>query len=347
MKGKFLLFLIFLIFNSIIISFSQNRDSTDCYLIAFYNTENLFDPRDDSLKNDEAFTPEGFNHWSFKKMKRKVSNIAKVLLAMGKGEPPDIIGLAEIENRFVLEQLCYHSPLKKFQYKIVHYDSPDMRGIEVALLYRSERIQIVYSEPIPVVFPFEIESKNRDILYVVATFPQGDSLHLFVNHWTSRYGGYAPTILKRNHYATIIRENVNLLLEQNPKCNILITGDFNDYPTDESISQVLGAVEFPNKEADLYNLMLPFFKQQNMGTHKREDFWGCLDQIIVSKALLEEDNRLLIVEREAHIFKSDFMMVPDEKYGGEKVFRTYLGPKYIGGYADHLPVYLFIRVIKR
>lgn len=325
----------------------KGQDSA-CYTVAFYNVENLFNPEDDSLKNDDAFTPKGLYHWTYKKYVRKVNNIAKVILAMGEWEPPDIVGLAEIEDDAVLRKLCYDSPLKRYRYRFVHYESPDRRGVDVALLYRAGRVRILRSRAIPVVFPFDTAARNRDILYAVARFPNGDSLHLFVNHWTSRYGGYAPTIPKRNYYASVVRARADSILRVEPSANILITGDFNDYLTDESIREVLRAGDIDNPEhrdRTLFDLMYRFLRMQNVGTHKHEDFWGCLDQIIVSTALLDTTRPLHIIGREAHIFKADFMVEPDEKYDGYKVYRTYSGPRYIGGYADHLPVYVRIAAL--
>jgi hypothetical protein len=314
-------------------------------LIAFYNVENLFDPEDDSLTNDDDFTPEGFNHWSYYKYIKKVNNIAKVFLAMDQDSPPAIIGMAEIENSNVLKQFCYRSPLKKYGYRYVHYDSPDVRGVDVALLYLPDRITIKHSEPVRIVFPFEPHTKNRDILYAVLQFSNGDSLHLFINHWTSRYGGYAPTVRKRNYYAEVLRHKTDSILSQSPNANILIMGDFNDYPTDESLSVILSARNPDDHSPDskLYNLMLPIQEKNNMGSHKHEDFWGCLDQIIVSKPLLTDSNSTKITDGKAAVFVADFMIEPDEKYGGYKTLRTFSGPKYIGGYADHLPV--FVRIL--
>ena len=297
---------------------SIEAQGQDSIIVAFYNVENLFHPNDDSTKNDDAFTPEGFNHWTYKKYIRKVNNIGKVLLAMNGWEPPDLIGLEEIEEASVLRRLCYDSPLRKYGYRYVHYDSPDARGVDVALLYRTDRVRILRSHPVPVVFPFDSASRNRDLLYVVARLPSGDSLHVVVNHWTSRYSGYAATIPKRN-----------------------------DYPTDESITEVLRAGDIDNPadaSCTLFDLMDRFLKMDNIGSHKHEDFWGCLDQIIVSPALLD-DSGTHIVNREAHIFVADFMVEPDEKFGGYRTYRTYSGPQYIGGYADHLPV--FVKVALR
>ena len=323
-------------------------------VIAFYNVENLFNPDDDSLKNDDAFTPKGLNHWTYRKFVRKVNNIAKVILAMNEWSPPDMIGLEEIEDEYVLKKLCNDSPLKRYHYGFVHYDSPDARGVDVALIYRRDRVKILRSRPVPVVFPFDTSSKNRDLLYAVAELPNQDSVHIFVNHWTSRYSGFAPTIIKRNYYASLVRMMCDSILSENHFANIVIGGDFNDYPEDESITGILRAKDWEkegvrteeNRWDELYDLMFHFAKLQNIGTHKHEDFWGCLDHIIVSRALLNGSPQTTIENGQAHIFKAPFMVEPDEKYDGYRVFRTYSGPRYIGGYADHLPVFIRIDLKK-
>lgn len=325
--------------------FLSAQDANDV-VIGFYNVENLFNPNDDSLKNDDAFTPDGFNHWTYKKYVRKVNNIAKVLLAMNGWEPPDIVGLEEIEEESVLRRLCFDSPLKKYGYRYVHYDSPDARGVDVALIYRVKNVKILRSRPVPVVFPFDTSCRNRDLLYVVALLPNRDSVHVVVNHWTSRYGGYAPTIVKRNHYARVVRQLADSILDENPEANIVIGGDLNDYPTDESVTDVLAAGDPDISEHQgrtLFDLMYRFQRLPNVGSHKREDFWGCLDHIIVSHSMLARDGPVLIRNRQAEIFMGDFMVEPDEKFGGVRVYRTYSGPRYIGGFADHLPV--FVRIV--
>ncbi|MBO4489402.1 MAG: endonuclease [Bacteroidales bacterium] len=330
-----------IILQSIVISWAGAQAPDTC-LIAFYNVENLFHPSDDSLTNDDDFTPMGLYHWSYAKYKRKIQNIGKVLVAMGEGKPPYLVGLAEIENEQVLKDLCYQSPLRKFRYRYVHYDSPDRRGVDVALLYRDSCVSIVRAEKIPVVFPFEPETRNRDLLYALVRFSNGDSLHLLVNHWTSRYGGFAATIPKRNHYADVARQKVDTILATTPDANILLMGDFNDYCTDESLEEHLRAARFSDStQTDaLFNLMYFFLKFNNRGSHKHEDFWGCLDQLIVSRGLLLDKGNLHVVGHIPHIYDAPFLLVPDEKYGGVKNYRTFLGPRYIGGFADHLPVYL-------
>lgn len=337
---------ILLLCGAVLPALYANAQGTDTVMVAFYNVENLFNPNDDSLKNDDAFTPAGLNHWTYKKYVRKVNNIAKVILAMGGYEPPDILGLEEIEEESVLRKLCYDSPLRKYKYKYVHYDSPDARGVDVALIYRSDRVRILRSRPVPIVFPFDTACRNRDLLYVVAALPGGDSAHIIVNHWTSRYGGFAPTIPKRNYYATVVKRLSDSILQERHDARIIIGGDFNDYPTDESITEVLRAGDIDNQTdtvRNLYDLMFRFRKMPNIGSHKHDDFWGCLDHIIVSPALLDDSSATRIADRQAEIFMADFMVEPDEKYGGVRVYRTFSGPRYIGGYADHLPV--FVRLI--
>ena len=316
---------------------------TPRYSIAFYNVENLFDPENDPEKNDDAFTPEGLYHWSSKRFYKKLNDIAKVFLTINGWEPPDMIGVAEIENANVLKKLCYTTGLKASNYHYIHYDSPDSRGIDVALLYRSDRVKIANSYPIPIVFPFEPASKNRDILYVKAVVAE-DTLHLFVNHWTSRFGGHAATIPKRNYYAQVLRGQVDSLLHINMNSNIIIMGDFNDYPTDESMVKYLQTKYYKEglNQGTLFNLMLPLI-DKNKGTHKTQEFWGCLDQFIVSKSLLDNQSRWQIENMEAVIFDTPFLLVPDEKYGGVKTLRTYLGPRYLGGYSDHLPVKIVLQ----
>jgi len=324
------------------ILFGQSGFST--FTVSFYNVENLFYPTDDSLTNDDDYTPTGKSHWSFNKYYKKVSNVAKVFIAMGEGEPPAVIGLAEIENDQVLKDLCYRSPLRAFHYRYVHHDSPDRRGVDVALLYRDSCVRILHEQAIPVLFPFDTFARNRDLLYAALAFNTHDTLHVLVNHWTSRFGGYAATIPKRNYYADVARHWTDSLLLDNPRANVLLMGDFNDYPTDQSLTQHLRAGRYPTDSANntLFNLMYHFEKMNNIGSHKHEDFWGCLDQLIVSKSLLNPTNRLHIKDNEPYIFSADFLLVPDEKYGGSKNFRTFLGPKYIGGFSDHLPVFLRI-----
>ena len=309
--------------------------------VCFYNLENLFDYEDDSLKSDEAFTPEGSYHWTRFKFEKKANNIAKVFIAMGQWEFPDIIGVCEIENEFAIKHLLYNTALQKANYQYIYYQSPDMRGINVALFYRPEKFKVCNSYPISL---SDSISKSRDILYVQGVLVNTclDTLHLFVNHWPSRYGGYAATMERRNQAGDILRKKVDSILAFNSQARILIMGDFNDYPDDKSITEHLKAslsVKDMASKDNLLNMMFPYFNKNNIGTHKYQQHWGILDQIIVSQPLYYAKNGLR-TKNAAHIFDADFLLEPDETNMGTKPLRTYLGMKYIGGFSDHLPIYI-------
>jgi len=315
--------------------------------IMFYNVENLFDIYDDSLTRDEEFTPDGERRWSNRRFYNKLNNIYKVIMAVGQWEPPAIIGLCEIENRFVLEKLIYETPLKNFGYKIIHYDSPDRRGIDVALLYREGCFIPFHHEPVQVIFPHDTARKTRDILYVKGLLFDKEMVHIFVNHWPSRFGGYMASKTSRETAARTLKHKTDSLFTINPNLNILIMGDFNDNPSDESLNVVLKAGN-PEKNAsngELYNLM-KLFTDRNLGTLKYREGWDIFDQFIVSGNLLQSESNVRIKDFRAEIFSTDFLLEDDKTFFGKKLFRTYNGFKYTGGYSDHLPVYLDIQLRK-
>lgn len=319
---------------------------TNSARVVFYNVENLFDIYDDSLTRDEEFTPEGERHWNNRKFYSKINSVYKVIMAMSESGPPALVGLSEIENRFVLEKLVNETPLKNFGYKIIHYESPDWRGIDVALLYRDEMFEPLFSEAIPVKFPFDTASRTRDILYAKGLLLDSDTLHIFVNHWPSRYGGYMPTVPKRNHAAKILRSVTDSILQVNENAAILITGDFNDGPNDESISKILNTkdpYEY-NLQSDYYNLMLNKQDDWPYGSLKYQQGWDKFDMMIVSGALLDVDSPLQVYEKKATIFHPTFLLENDLTYLGQKPNRTYIGFKYHGGFSDHLPVFVDIMV---
>ncbi len=316
---------------------------TNSIRIGFYNMENLYDIENDSLKSDEAFTPEGDNHWTKYRYWRKINNMAKVISTIGGWEAPEILGLCEVENIKVVKDLIFSAPLKKSKYSIVHYDSPDNRGIDVALIYRYQKFKVLSSRPITVTFANEPDSKTRDILYVTGIITASkDTVHIFVNHWPSRYGGYAATIEKRNRTADIVKHQVDSIHQVNPTANIVIMGDLNDYPTDFSLVDHLKAKPdtVNTTSYDLINLMYPIHKAGKIGSHKYQAHWGVLDQIIVSQPMLIRKEGLRIAKEKAVVYRADFLLVPDDTYLGVKNNRTFIGSKYNGGYSDHLPVFV-------
>jgi len=307
----------------------------------FYNVENLFDTKNDSLINDDEFTPDGERNWNDHRFYQKLNNIYKVILGVGEWNPAAIVALCEIENRFVLNQLVYETPLEKFDYKVVHFDSPDQRGIDVGLLFRNGLFTKDTAYPIPIKFPDNPESKTRDILYVKGSFDQKDTIHLFVNHWPSRYGGYLETKPKREFVASVLKSVTDSLFFINPASKIVIMGDFNDGPFEDSFINHLqsknDSINYTG--SDLVNLMAFC----NRGTLKYKGDWDFFDQVIVSGAMLKGKG-YQVQNKKANIFAPDFLMQEDEKYLGEKPFRTYNGFKYQGGFSDHLPVYIDVQL---
>jgi hypothetical protein len=312
--------------------------------VVFYNTENLFDTFDDSLTNDNEYTPSGMRGWNYKKFERKLNNISKVFIGVGGWEAPEIIGMCEVENHFVLYKLITDTPLSKIGYKIIHKDSPDPRGIDVAMIYRPDKFKLLVYKAIPVRFPSDPNGRTRDILYVKGLVLGKDTLHLFVNHWPSRYGGYSATRPKRSIVASILRHAADSLMKVVPDARIVIMGDFNDEPTDESITQVLQARSdsVHLSPTDLFNMMYRLSGNWQSGSNKFRENWSLIDQIIVSSSMLYSKKGLTANANGAHIFNAPFLLMEDNTYFGEKPFRTYLGPRYQGGFSDHLPVYFDI-----
>lgn len=342
-KYRLLIFIfIIFVFNTGIAQQSKlNSNYQDSLRIMFYNVENLFDPFDDSLTIDEEFTSEGERHWSWHKFQSKLSRIYKTILSVGNPMPPAIIGLCEIENRFVLNQLVYKTPFSKMDYRIVHEESPDRRGIDVGLLIDPKRVEVMYHEAIPIHFSFAPESKTRDILYSKLLVFGEDTLHVFVNHWPSRWGGQMATDPKRKFVADVLKATTDSILRINPKANIVIMGDFNDEPHDESMMDHLNARNIEDS-TNLINLMLPLSLSKSEGSHKYQGRWGILDQFIVSKFLVLPPNKIIIKNSTANIFNASFLLEDDIKFMGSKPYRTFIGFKYNGGYSDHLPVYIDI-----
>lgn len=320
--------------------------SKNSYRVMFYNVENLYDTENDPEKNDEEFLPEGDRYWSNSRYKQKLSNVYKVIVAVGEWDLPLLVGFSEIENRKVLEGLLNNTPLYKSDYKIIHYESPDLRGIDVALLYRSELFSPIIHKQIRVVWPENIGTgTTRDILYASGVTKEGDTLHVFVNHWPSRWGGQMETEEKRMFVAKLLKTQTDSIFKLNPYANIIIMGDLNDYPTDRSLLESLKTnTSFEKiKSNKLYNLSYYLQEVKMLGTHKYNGQWGILDQIIVSGALLDSTRNIYTTPEDAHVFNKEFLLEPDEKYTGQKVNRTYVGYKYHGGYSDHLPTYLDIK----
>ncbi len=323
------------------LSQTAEKQAEQSFRVMFYNVENLFDVYDDSLKRDEEFTPDGPRRWTNYKFYDKLNKIYKVIMAVGEWSPPAIVGVCEIENRFVLEKLIDETPLSNYNYRIIHHESPDRRGIDVGLLYRSNMFEPFYDEAIEVSFADDPDYKTRDILYVKGLMGEKEMVHIFINHWPSRYGGYLTTVSRRNHAAVTLKQKTDSLLQINPNSAIIIMGDFNDGPADESFARILNAKN-PDGEVlpeNYYNLTLAEQEGWNFGSLKYRESWNLFDQVVANGSLLNPQSDFYINGNKALIFHADYLLEQDKTYLGKKPYRTFTGFKYNGGYSDHLPVY--------
>lgn len=310
--------------------------------VAFYNVENLFDTEDNPTRQDEEFLPDSKKQWTAERYQDKLTKLAQVIAELNY---PVLLGLAEVENEAVLRDLTEHADLAEAGYDLVHYDSPDARGIDVALLYRTAFFTPVSSQAIPVTFQKD-DYKSRDILLVSGTLGQDakyNTVHVLVNHWPSRRGGVAQSEPRRLAAAELARQAVDELLQADATANVILVGDFNDEPTDRSITEGLRATGATQK-TDPFQLFntVSALDAQGRGTYQFRGDWDMLDQIIVSNGLVEDAPKIddyYYLPESATVFAPDWLLQAEGKYAGYPD-RTYAGNKYLGGYSDHLPVYI-------
>ena len=322
--------------------------SPDSVTVAFWNMENFFDPFVDSTRTYNDYTENGAQHWTTSRFYQKRNNLYKAILAFSGSQPVGIMGVCEVENDFVLNALFGLTPLKRFNYRWVHYEGPDRRGIDPAIVYSKDCFLLVSSEAIPYRCSDEPGRVSRDILYAKFYDFRGDTLHCFVNHWPSKYSGELETVNARNCAAAIVRHKVDSINNSVPGALIIVMGDFNDVPDAPCIKEVLGA-RHPSESRDdelLVNLFAHPAELGFKGTLKYRDSWMVFDQIMVSKSLLNNDSLHCLTD-DAHIVHDDFLLQEDPTYHGQKLNRTYFGPKYNGGFSDHLPVLIRLRCSRK
>ena len=325
-----------------------------------WNLENYFDWRDDPVTLDEPFTPSGDYHWNKRKFYAKRNAIAKVIISSAgafDGRPPAVVGLCEVENRWVLKSLLDETALAKCGYAFLHRESPDPRGIDVALLYDKSRCTLLEGGFLKVE-----EFATRDIIYAKLGYA-GDTLFVFLNHWPSKYGGAKASDPKRNAVAQLLSCKVDSVLHACPDARIVLMGDFNDTPSAEVCRQLCrrcrltnlsaglpegaGMPERSGRQRDQYatdrqpgGISLSgqqgdtgTLDRQLPGTIRYNGRWEMIDQMLVSQALAAENPR-------AEVYSPAFLLEPDKKFLGVKPRRTHIGPRYNGGVSDHLPVLL-------
>ena len=284
-------------------------------IVVNYNVENLFHPAHDSVagepKDDIEWTADGERHWSYTRYYRKEENIARVLTNIGEWDGVDVVGLQEVENALCVKRLCY--TLRRNEYDFVHYESPDKRGIDVALIYKKSRVDTLCSRPIKVDLG---EQTTRDILYVCARVDKRDTVHFFVCHLPSQRGGKAESEWKRKAAKEVLQHAVDSVLNLQADAKIIVMGDMNS--------------------EDLELKGLKDERMQGEGTHKYQGRWTFLDHFYVSPAIDSLS--------QAHVYDAEWIMETDDKYLGLKPKRTYNGYLYQNGFSDHLPIVLNIEL---
>lgn len=319
------------------------------HTVVFYNFENLFDTINDPEIHDDEFTPEGPKQWNSVKYYKKIANLERVLydIASIQKEYPVVIGVSEIENRTVLEDVASTKKLAPANYRICHYDSPDARGVDVAFFYRADRFKLEGSAAIPFTMAELPRFRTRDIVTMWGTI-DGEPFYFMVAHWPSRLGGKEASAPKRERAAEIMRQAADSVRRLNPATKVVMMGDFNDDATDRSIVEVLGAKSDIRKlaEGDYYNPYIDMLRA-GIGTLAYQDRWNLFDNIVVSENLATGSTGELKLQRApkskywGNIFRPNYLLQQEGQFKGYPL-RTFVGNNFQGGYSDHLPVYIYI-----
>lgn len=322
---------------SMFFSYFKKKANKSLYTVAFYNLENLFDTEDHPDKLDADFTPNGRLKWTQERYERKLFKLASTISKIGwesTGRVPSLIGVAEVENKTVLRDLLAIDSLKEHKYSYVHYDSPDERGIDNALIYDAAVFEVLHSEAIPLMVYNEgnVQDMTRDILYVRGKL-NGEDVHIFVNHWPSRRDGGVETEYKRVKASETIIAFMAGLEETYSNPNYIIMGDFNDGPKALSVKNLV-------EKKQLFNPMERLLTPKR-GSANYKFNWSLFDQIIISHSFLNYESKTHSFNT-SNIFDEQFLKEYKGKFKGSP-FRTYVGRKYMGGYSDHFPVYIQLK----
>jgi Endonuclease/Exonuclease/phosphatase family len=315
-------------------------------VVSFYNLENLFDTINDPKINDEDFLPNGSYAYTTEVYTKKLSNLSDVLSLLGTDKNPDgfaFCGVAEIENEGVLKDLVKQPKLINRKLKIVHYNSPDNRGIDVALLYNPKYFKVLSSEALPTRLPADggFKENTRDVLWVTGKL-NGELVHVFVNHWPSRRGGEAASAPKRMIAAGISRKIIDSLQQLDPLVKVINMGDLNDDPINKSMTEVLKckANIKDMRAGELYNPWVNFYKQ-GLGTMAFNDSWGLFDQIVMTEGFTSIKATGLKYD-DARVFNQPWMI---EKFGQYKGYpkRAFSGSLWNDGYSDHFATIVYLK----
>lgn len=313
---------------------SQSQEFST-FVAAWWNVENLFDTRDDPHTNDDEFTPQGEYHWTRRKLQAKLQGLAKTIAMM---DLPDVVGLAEVENAYVLRELCRGTALANAGYRYVHYNSPDRRGIDCALIYRTDRFKLDYSRAIHV-SDSASGFYTRDILEVVGTTPAGDTVCLLLNHWPSKRGGDEAEV-QRLRIADTLRRRMTELHAKYPSAAVVAMGDMNSAADEDAVAKGMGFATQEGRtdsvNADgVRNLTLRL--PRDWGSHKYQGIWSYIDQVF-----LLADSGWQVAD--VKLMRFDHLLVRERGRMGMRPRRTNQGPRYEGGLSDHLPIRLRLRI---
>jgi len=326
--------------------FSRPADDQQEFIgisIAFYNVENLFDTINDPDIRDDDWTPRGSNRWNTRRYFEKLDNLAEVIEQLGQELNPDgpvVLGLAEVENTTVLEDLARQERIADRNYQVVHVTGPDRRGMDVAFLYHPTYFEYISHKAYPTVIEDRPDFFTRDQLLLTGNV-LGERMHFIVAHWPSRVGGEARSRPLRIAKADIARHIIDSIQEAEPGAKVFMMGDFNDNPTDISIRKHLRSrgTKEEIRDDELFNPYESFYKR-GIGTNAWRDAWSLFDQILLTPSLLNDDYSNFTYLR-AEVFNRPFLRQPSGRFQGYP-FRTFGGGVYLGGYSDHFPVYVFL-----
>ena len=335
MKKVFLLLLGILLCYPILLP-AQHRK----FRVLTYNVENLFDTCHDARHDDYEFLPDSERAWGSMRYWKKQGDISRTIAAASGASPIDLVALCEIENDTVIRDLTQRTRLHRMGYEYLVTHSDDARGVDVALLYQPDRFRLLLDSSLRISPSAAYGRFTRDILYVSGRLPNADTLDVFVNHWPSRRGGTVADDF-RWQVARFLKTFADSLMQVRRHPNLIFVGDFNDEYDDRSIADGLGAVSREGKNGSYVVLSSELREDRGIeGTYKFRGDWNQLDQIIVSRAMLEPTNKIHTTSDGCRILALPFLLKEDESRGGVKLNRTYLGPVYQGGVSDHLPLIL-------
>jgi len=321
---------------------SQKAEIPGCRLM-FYNVENMFDTYDDPLKDDDEFLPGGVRRWSYSRYRKKLNSVYQVIVAAGEWTPPDVVAFCEVENRSVLEDLLTGTYLSKYNYGILHEDSPDQRGIDVCMIYRKETTGIIVYDYLEPELPAGDIFRSRRSLYVKCHILQ-DTFHLLINHWPSRRGGVLTGEDLRIRLGSMLREKIDsILLSDSGRSKIIVMGDFNCTSEDKAVTGIMHSPSLPDEYPFTHMIGLSRSGKVS-GTYRYMGVWEMPAQVFVSEYTVKSKTGLTTDSTMLRILSPGFLLHDDPGYPGKSPLPTYYGYRYMGGFSDHLPVLIDLKI---